>query len=106
MEFNWQIADEPKLPQPGPSQNLNLLRIVQEAITNVIKHGEATHITIASDATSVTISDNGKGFDLTKVNQQNSGHGIMGMQRRADQIGAELELSSSSNGSSIKLIWP
>ncbi len=106
LEFNWQIADEPKLPQPGPSQNLNLLRIVQEAITNVIKHGEATHITIASDAISVTISDNGKGFDLTKVNQQNSGHGIMGMQRRADQIGAELELSSSSNGSSIKLIWP
>lgn len=105
LEFNWQIADEPKLPQPGPSQNLNLLRIVQEAITNVIKHGKATHITIASDSTSVTITDNGKGFDIERATQENTGHGIMGMQNRAKQIGAIIELSSSSAGSSIKLIW-
>jgi signal transduction histidine kinase len=56
LEFDWRIDDEPELSHPGPSQNLNLLRIVQESITNIIKHAEASIITIASDRSSIIAS--------------------------------------------------
>ncbi len=105
VAFVWEIMDEPKLAKPGPSQNLNLLRIVQEAITNVIKHASASSITVASDRSSVVISDNGHGFDMQKLESKHGGHGIVGMQRRAELIGARLQLSSSSEGTEIKLLF-
>lgn len=104
LKFDWQIGEEPVLPQSGISQNLHLARIVQEAITNVIKHANASVITIASNATSVTISDNGSGFDMAKLSGQQGNHGIAGMRRRAEQIGAVLEMNSSADGTHIKLI--
>ena len=38
LVFEWKIGQEPKMPVSGPSHNLTLLRIVQEAVTNSIKH--------------------------------------------------------------------
>ena len=105
LEFDWRIDDEPELPHPGPSQNLNLLRIVQESITNIIKHAEASIITIASDRNSVTIRDNGKGFDPAPDGRRHHGHGLAGMRRRAESIGAEFDLSSGSSGTTIRLVW-
>ncbi|WP_394688401.1 sensor histidine kinase [Hoeflea sp.] len=106
LEFDWRIDDEPELPHPGPSQNLNLLRIVQESITNIIKHAEASIITVASDKSSIAISDNGKGFDPEpEGGRKRHGHGLAGMRRRAASIGAEFDLSSDSNGTTIRLVW-
>ncbi|EDQ31923.1 Signal transduction histidine kinase [Hoeflea phototrophica DFL-43] len=105
LEFDWRIDDEPELPHPGPSQNLNLLRIVQESITNVIKHAEASIITVASDKDSITIRDNGKGFDPAPDGRRHHGHGLAGMRRRAASIGAEFDLSSGSDGTTIRLVW-
>ena len=104
LVFNWQVRAEPVLARPGPTQNLHLVRIVQEAITNVIKHAEATTITIAADETTVSIVDNGKGFELPPQGQRRNGHGLMSMKRRAEQIGALFEITSSSNGTSIRLV--
>ena len=106
LEFDWQIGEEPILPVSGPSQNLHLARIVQEAITNIIKHAGASVITVASNASSVTVSDNGSGFDLAKLPDQQGNHGIIGMRRRAKQIGAEIELTSSADGTQVKLVLP
>lgn len=105
IEFVWQIVDEPRLPKPGPSQNLTLLRIVQEAITNVVKHANADSITIASNSHSVTIRDNGRGFEGGAASSSRSGHGILSMRKRAEQIGAFFHLSSSEAGTEIKLQW-
>lgn len=105
IEFVWQIVDEPPLPKPGPSQNLTLLRIVQEAITNVVKHADADSITIASNSHSVTIRDNGRGFDSSAAVSGRSGHGILSMRKRAEQIGAGFHLSSSETGTEIRLQW-
>ena len=105
LEFDWRIDDEPQLPHPGPSQNLNLLRIVQESITNIIKHAEASIITIASDRNSITISDNGKGFDPRPDGRRHHGHGLAGMRRRAESIGADFDLSSEPGGTTIRLVW-
>lgn len=104
LEFNWKIKAEPILPQPGPTQNLQIVRIVQEAITNIIKHAEATTITIEADETYVSIVDNGKGFQKPNSSQKHGGHGLAGMKRRAEQVGAIFKLASSSNGTTIKLL--
>lgn len=101
LQFDWQIEDEPVLKKSSPSNNLHLTRIVQEAITNVIKHANATVITISTDASSVLIKDNGNGFKL--MDEQKSGHGISGMKRRASQIGAQITFASDDNGTMIKL---
>ena len=105
IEFDWRIEEEPQLPAAGPSQNLNLMRIVQESITNVIKHADASTITIASDKNSVSIIDNGKGFDPRVVEENMQGYGLRGMKRRAETIGASLTLDSSHGGTKIKLTW-
>jgi len=105
IEFDWRIEEEPQLPTAGPSQNLHLMRIVQESITNVIKHADANTITIASDKNSISIIDNGKGFDPRVIEENMQGYGLRGMKRRAETIGASLTLDSSHKGTKIKLTW-
>lgn len=105
LEFEWLIADEPELPKPGPSQNLSLLRIVQESITNIIKHAEASVISVSSDRSSITIRDNGKGFDPVSSCGKRQSHGLKGMRRRAASIGAEFYISTGNNGTVVRLVW-
>lgn len=106
IAFDWQIGDEPVAPVTGPSPNLNLARIVQEAITNVIKHADADVIRVATDARTISISDNGRGFDAEAVRTADRGHGISNMTRRAEALGARLEITSGSTGTTITLTFP
>ena len=106
ITFDWQIGDEPEAPVTGPSPNLNLARIVQEAITNVIKHADASVIRVATDAHTITISDNGAGFDPQSARAGNGGHGIANMKRRANALGAQLEITSDATGTRIALEFP
>lgn len=107
LVFEWKIGDEPQMPVSGPSHNLTLLRIVQEAVTNSIKHAKATIITVATDESSVTISDNGKGFDFNPNNYKptSGGVGFLSMKRRTEELEAELIINSHKNGTSVKLLW-
>jgi signal transduction histidine kinase len=81
-----------------------LYRVVQEALTNVIKHaGSATAVSIVVERTSerlcLTIEDNGRGFDVVESSFQatirQGGLGLAGMRERLTLIGAELEIESS-----------
>ncbi len=75
---------------------LNLYRIAQEAVTNALKNGKATVITIKlvreGKTLKLSIKDNGKGFSTGKARQ---GMGLHIMKYRADVIGAELTLKSA-----------
>ena len=83
---------------------LQLFRICQEAITNACKHAQASLLDIKAEADekyfSITISDNGKGFDL---NTENSGHyGLQNMKERAKESNLELKIGSvADRGTSI-----
>jgi len=87
----------------------NLLRIAQEAMTNVIKHSRATVAEIEIDygAKNVVlrIADNGRGFDQTQIMGANDGHfGLVGMAERAKRLGAELTVQSKpGEGTSVKI---
>ena len=108
MSFDWQVRDEPITPSAGPSQNLNVLRIAQEAITNAVKHANASVIIVKTDTSSITITDNGDGFaniNEPKRSGSNSGIGIVGMKGRAKKIGADLVIKSSDKGTAVSLTW-
>jgi signal transduction histidine kinase/streptogramin lyase len=79
-------------------QALQIFRICQEAINNVCKHAEASLLNIKATADekklSITISDNGKGFDL---HNETPGHyGLQNMQQRAEESNLRLNIDSSS----------
>ena len=108
IEFIWKVGDDPQMPKPGPSGNLNLLRIIQEAVTNSIKHAQATEITVQTDHRSVRISDNGTGFETDKAGDRTKragGVGLVSMRKRAEAINADFDLKSDMTGTDIILSW-
>jgi signal transduction histidine kinase len=74
---------------------MNLLRIAQESLTNSLRHAQAdtiqVHLTYAPDHTQLCIQDNGRGFD---PQHQRSGFGLINIQQRAEQIGAQFQLQT------------
>jgi signal transduction histidine kinase len=77
----------------------HLLRIAQEAVTNVLKHARATKITvklhIEPRRLNLKIQDDGCGFEREDVFASRNGHfGLMGMQERAERLGGTLRLKS------------
>ena len=89
----------------------NLLRIAQEAMTNALKHAEATIIRIVlendAEGVSITVSDDGKGMDFEQVRSQYGHFGIIGMEERAERIGGHLKITSSpSDGTIISIHVP
>lgn len=105
LVFDWRVHGEPVLAEPGPSQNLHLVRIVQEAITNVIKHTDADTITIYVDENEIRVSDNGGGFDLDEqAMRKHPANGIANMKRRTNAIGARFSLTSDNTGTHVSLL--
>jgi signal transduction histidine kinase len=80
--------------------DLSAYRIIQEAITNVLKHANAGRVEVIldyqPDALVLTISDNGSG--ATETVAASTGHGLIGMRERIEVFGGELGTGSSSLG--------
>jgi signal transduction histidine kinase len=77
----------------------NLLRIAQEALTNVIKHSEATAAAIELDygpqTVAMQIKDNGRGFQSDQCPGPDEGHfGLLGISERAKRLGTEAVFKS------------
>jgi signal transduction histidine kinase len=77
---------------------LNLVRIVQEAISNSIKHAHPASIqvtsTVTGDEWKLVITDNGKGFDLADARKTEQGNGLLNMEHRATEAGFDLTLET------------
>ena len=92
------------------SQELNttLYRIVQESLTNIHKHAEATMVTVGLQEHAgqiyLSISDNGKGFDPA---QNTTGFGLQGMRERVAALSGQFAIySASDNGCRISVALP
>jgi two-component system sensor histidine kinase DegS len=102
----------------APSARLNetqqtvVLRIVQEALQNVRKHGGASSVIVASvidgDDWVLTVRDDGRGFDVGAVAARGRRNfGLQFMQERAELIGARFEVQSRPNaGTIVRLAIP
>jgi|CXWL01.1.fsa_nt_gi signal transduction histidine kinase len=97
-----------------PQKELILFRIVQEALHNIIKHAGAQTVKVSAAYTDkeleLQIMDDGKGFDLSPLNQEGEtsfGLGLRNMQNRAKLIGADFSISSNTgSGTMVKIVLP
>jgi signal transduction histidine kinase len=80
--------------------DLSAYRIVQEAVTNVLKHAQASRVEVVidyqPDSLVLTISDNGSGSSAAAG--ASAGHGLIGMRERVEMFNGELGATSSSLG--------
>ncbi|MEO6578579.1 MAG: sensor histidine kinase [Candidatus Limnocylindria bacterium] len=94
-------------PDVGPRAQAEVLRIVQEALTNVRKHADATVVkveVVTGETVLVVVTDNGRGF---RVNTAPPGFGLESMRQRAGIIGASLVVTSEpQNGTRVELSVP
>jgi signal transduction histidine kinase len=105
IRLNWQVSDVPRLDSLTPQQVLDILRILQEAFTNIVKHAEAKTITIATGFNDawvfICIVDDGRGFVTNR-----EGRGLTNMRRRAEALRAKLDIIASKTGTSLSLYLP
>ena len=84
---------------------LNLVRLVQEAVSNSIKHAEASNITIHSepqdDHWKISIGDDGAGFDYEMAKKLESGNGLSNMYRRATEGSFNFTIQSNEGQGTI-----
>ncbi len=106
----WNIEALEALERFDPKQSLHALRIIQEAIANVVQHARATRVEIrisAADASAqsiaIEISDNGIG---EAAGGTLGGHGTLNMNARAQALGGELRLESGDSGRTVRLLIP
>jgi PAS domain S-box-containing protein len=99
VDFHSRGFDENKrLP---PHDEITLYRTVQEALTNVIKHAQAKHVSLilerSREAVLTVVEDDGKGFDVEAVRDTPISErrlGLLGMQERVELVGGTLEIES------------
>lgn len=111
IALRWEVRDIPRLDWLDPRNSLHILRILQEAFTNIIKYANATEVRVATaveadaEAVTVTIADNGSGFDLASA-LRSGGKGLFNQRRRAQAIGAEVSWDSNDSGTRLTLRLP
>src|SRR6202789_4687870 len=101
-------------PQPPLPEEIeqNLLRIAQEAVTNIVKHAGATSIWIKLHTEAkrlfLRVVDNGHVFEQGGAFSSQDGHfGLIGMRERAERLGGELKLvSHPGEGTQVEVIAP
>ena len=109
-----QVYAEGQIPTLDIEVRTVLYRIAQEAITNVIRHADASQIDVHLEGRLrhlvLRITDNGIGFDIDAALAHKPGTpswGLMGMFERAELVGAECKITSvQGKGTSVEVIFP
>jgi signal transduction histidine kinase len=106
LQLVWRVDDVPPLDDFGPSKVLQVLRILQEAITNALKHARARTLTVrtgvAGPRAYIEVTDDGRGFGPGG----STGRGLDHMRQRARAVGGELTLDNGADGVRVCLWLP
>jgi signal transduction histidine kinase len=82
-------------------------RIVQESLSNVVKHAAATHVDVSVQSTNgelrIAVADDGRGFD---PGVPRSGFGLVGMRERIDLAGGRLAIGPNDPGTRVEAVLP
>jgi two-component system sensor histidine kinase UhpB len=93
-----------------PQSEIALYRILQEALSNVVRHARASRASITLqrnvDGVLATIEDDGVGFAAEEVGRDRHSLGLFGMQERASYLGGRLEVRSGSGGTTVEVQIP
>jgi signal transduction histidine kinase len=113
-EFTARTGIEPNTTVEGDfaeltdSQQITLLGLIREALSNVREHSAAEHVMISviagPDGVEATVSDDGQGFDpeTTLVEAARGGHlGLVGMHERVHMLGGRTQIDSRPGGPTV-----
>jgi signal transduction histidine kinase len=96
LQITADVALSAEQGRHAPELEATIYRLVQESLTNVVKHADASRARIrieeVGDRISVTVEDDGAGFDSE---HPSVGFGLVGMRERVELHGGELEIASS-----------
>lgn len=107
VKLLWDAAEVPPLEWLDQRHALHILRILQEAFANILKHAGAREVTVLvraeGDQVLVRVRDDGRGFDPSLPS---AGRGLTNQRRRAEAIGAVIAWEPSARGASLALALP
>lgn len=117
MLSNWRTQNphtavtmqiDPVIESLGCPDNIHLFRIVQESLSNIARHAQATAVTInlkqSTQFMTLTITDNGHGYDPDQISP---GFGLLGIRERAESLGGQFHLQTHvGSGTSIRIEVP
>ncbi|GAB1406698.1 ATP-binding protein [Thermomonas brevis] len=95
-----------------PARSLDLLRLLQEALTNVFKHSGAQRVDVRVERDDgrihVAVRDDGRGLpaDPAAPRLQGGGAGFASMRLRAQRLGGELQIADAAPGTALELAFP
>ena len=111
-KINFEIDDTNIDNLFSKDSEINVYRVVQECVNNIIKHSEASEAKISVqkelDSVLINIADNGKGFEKEKsLNKIKGGFGLQNIERRLQLLKGNIEINSVINkGTKINIILP
>lgn len=106
VALHWDVELLPQVAGLTPARVLHLLRILQEGVTNALRHGRAPTLWLRAGAddrgaVTITLRDDGSGFDPAAAQ---GGRGLKNMRRRAQEAGLDLALvSAAGEGTTLTL---
>ncbi|WPB55491.1 sensor histidine kinase [Xylophilus sp. GOD-11R] len=123
IAMEWRLDERDTAHRLCPTATRELLLIVQESLSNVLRHSGASRVRVTLDYTAggeymvLEITDNGRGFPVAEHAPQVSadgspverigGRGVQGLHHRAERLGADLEMRSViGKGTTIRLSMP
>ena len=105
----WDLDENVRGAALDPRATLSLYRMLQELVTNCIRHSGATRLSLSlaceqrGSSLGVTASDDGRGFDPAA---RPAGRGLANMEARVQRIGGSFELASGPDGTKLRFTVP
>lgn len=111
LEVQYQVDSHRMTREPSPDMAQIAFRITQECLTNILRHAQASrlYIGLSSDRTNLylEVRDNGRGFDVARVERETRSLGLLSMRERAMMAGGRLDIiSSPGEGTQVSLTLP
>lgn len=111
VRIRLELPDNVKIDRLEPAVEVQAIRIIQEALSNALKHARPKHITVKfhveSDGLAVTVQDDGRGFEISKVSARRGHFGLQTMRERAESVGGKLTIDTSiGKGTSVTVCLP
>ena len=108
IELRVECSENAGMQRPGAVLALNIARIIQEALGNIMKHAGARHASVrmnwSGDRLAMTITDDGKGFS---VEEKKTGFGLKNLLKRMEDMRGAMDVSSSpGKGTELRFTMP
>jgi len=110
IDLRWMIDDISGLDSFPPEAALHVLRIIQEAVTNTLRHAGAGRVEVKVTSLDrdplqlyVSIRDDGRGLPTPAAS---GGRGLKNMKSRAEELGAVLRVEGAHSGTQVELTMP